>query len=554
MVPDYSCQKNSDELKLENIIDAEKIQSLIDNFYTLTEMPISIIDLEGKLLVEIGWQDICTHFHRVHSQTRKQCMENELQLSKDASERIFTLYKCKNNMWNIAAPILVDDVHLGSIFMGQFFFEGENIDCELFLSQVHKYGFDKEEYMTELKQMPRFSKKKVFQAMHFYMELARVIAEQGRNNIRLSQALEEHRQVVDDLKTERDKLSGLLNSTTKVMDSAAIWINTLDKNGNVVLWNKAAENISGYTAEEVIGHARIWEWLYPVPDYRAEILEKVQEIIEKGRKAENFETQIRTKDGLRRTISWYSNNLVKDGEIIGSIALGSDITGRRSAEQQLRSSHEKLEVLSKKILQGQEEDRSRLARELHDEVGQALTAVKLDLQMLDEELSGQGHPCHKRLMESVDLVDETIERVRRQSSSLRPPALDDIGLAAAVQSMAKGFGNRSKINTRVTTENLTTRFSKDMETALFRCIQEALTNVARHAKALNVNVALSQEPQRVSVTIKDDGIGFEPEKLKTTPEYIGLTGMKERVNLLQGTLEIDSKHKQGTCIYISIPL
>lgn len=360
--------------------------------------------------------------------------------------------------------------------------------------------------------------------------------------------------LVDDLTAERDKLSELLNYKTKVLDSAAIWINTLDKNGNVVLWNKAAEYISGYTAKEVIGHARIWEWLYPDPDYRAEIREKVQDIIEGGRKVKDFETQIRTKDGLRRNISWHSNTLLHDGKIIGSIALGSDITGRGSAEQQLRSSHAKLEALSKKILQGQEEDRSRLARELHDEVGQALTAVKLDLQMLDEELSRQGHSCHKRLMESVELVDETIERVRRQSSSLRPPALDDMGLAAAVRSMAKGFGNRTKINARVTTENLTARFSRDMETALFRCIQEALTNVARHAKALNVNVALRQEPQRVSVTIEDDGIGFEPEKLKTTPEYIGLTGMKERVNLLQGTLEIDSKHGQGTCIYISIPL
>ena len=231
-----------------------------------------------------------------------------------------------------------------------------------------------------------------------------------------------------------------------------------------------------------------------------------------------------------------------------------DITERKLTEQQLKLSYARMETLSKRILRGQEEDRARLARELHDEVGQALTVVKLDLQMLNDELAAQGYHCQKKLLESVDLVDTTLERVRRQSVSLRPPALDDMGLIAAVKSMARGFGNRTKINTAVTADGFSTRLSQDLETALFRCVQEALTNVARHARAKKVDVVLNQDAERVTVQIKDDGIGFKPKEIHFSLDHIGLTGMQERVELLQGELRIESKPNQGTQIYITIPL
>ncbi len=231
-----------------------------------------------------------------------------------------------------------------------------------------------------------------------------------------------------------------------------------------------------------------------------------------------------------------------------------DVSELKITEQQLKSSYSKMEALSKRILRSQEEDRSRLARELHDEVGQALTAVKLDLQMLDDELSRQGYTYQKKLSQSVDLVDATLERVRRQSGSLRPPALDDMGLIAAVQSMAKGFGNRTKINASVKAEGFTERLSRELETALFRCVQEALTNIARHARAQRVTVDLKQDQQEVSVVIKDDGIGFRPEEVKASMDHIGLIGMKERVGLLQGKIVIDSHPGGGTAIYIAIPM
>ncbi|MEM2934572.1 MAG: PAS domain S-box protein [Methanocellales archaeon] len=156
--------------------------------------------------------------------------------------------------------------------------------------------------------------------------------------------------VIKDI-TERKKLerelSSLLRFQNEMLDTAVIWIDTLDTQGNVTFWNKAAECISGYSREEVRGHGKIWEWLYPDPDYRARILEKAMAIIQRGEKVENFETVIRTKKGEKRVISWHSNNLLDEtGKIVGSIALGADITERKLAEEEIKRSRDMLAAIN----------------------------------------------------------------------------------------------------------------------------------------------------------------------------------------------------------------
>lgn len=149
----------------------------------------------------------------------------------------------------------------------------------------------------------------------------------------LFREITKYKQIQEELQKDRNKLATLLE---EIFDTATIWIDLLDVDGNITFWNQAAEQISGYKAEEVIGHAKIWEWLYPNPEYRAEIFETVQNIIHKGRRVENFETRIRRKDGQYRTILWHSNNLMENGKIMGSIGLGADITERKQAEEDLK--------------------------------------------------------------------------------------------------------------------------------------------------------------------------------------------------------------------------
>lgn len=240
------------------------------------------------------------------------------------------------------------------------------------------------------------------------------------------------------------------------------------------------------------------------------------------------------------------------GKLIAIEGISRDITDRILSEKKLKTSHAQIEALSNRILNAMEDERARLARELHDELGQALTAVKLDLQLLGDKLE-ISNDRRDRLQQTIDLVDYTINLVRRQSVSLRPPALDDMGLLPAIREMVRGFMKRTGINTVIEENGFSRRMSRHVETALYRCVQESLTNVTRHAEAQKVVVEFKQEKNSLWLNIIDDGIGFEPERQKISADSIGLTGMHERIKLLGGEFEIDSSPGEGTRIMIRLP-
>ena len=180
-----------DNLSLSDLIDTQAIQFMMNDFYRVATVPMSIIDLKGEVLVGVGWQDICTTFHRVHPETRRYCMESDLRLSAGIPAGEFRLYKCLNNMWDIATPIFVGGHHMGNVFSGQFFFDDETIDYDIFRSQAHKYGFDEKGYLDALEGVPRLSRRKVDSGMSFFIRIAEMIASMSYTNVKLSQSLAE---------------------------------------------------------------------------------------------------------------------------------------------------------------------------------------------------------------------------------------------------------------------------------------------------------------------------------------------------------------------------
>ena len=240
------------------------------------------------------------------------------------------------------------------------------------------------------------------------------------------------------------------------------------------------------------------------------------------------------------------------GTLVAVEGIARDVTERVINEQKLKTSHAQIEALSKRILEAMEDERARLARELHDELGQALTAVKLDLQLLQDTLKLEESDDYT-IKQSINLVDYTIDIVRRQSVSLRPPVLDDMGLIPALENMIKGFNKRTGIYMGLTSNSLPSRLPGHLETALYRCIQESITNIARHAKAENALVKIKNNDRKIFVSVTDDGIGFEPDKLIVSSEHIGLTGMQERVRLLGGRIKIQSAPAKGTKVFIIVP-
>ncbi|MGC9358690.1 MAG: PocR ligand-binding domain-containing protein, partial [Anaerolineae bacterium] len=171
----------SHESELSDIINAEAIQALMDDFYALTDIGIAIVDMEGGVLVATGWQDICTKFHRVHPETCRHCIESDTLLSSGVKPGTYRLYRCKNRMWDMATPIIVGSRHVGNLFLGQFFFADEEVDREVFRQQARRYGFDEEAYLAALDRVPRWSRERVETVFRFYTRFATMISQLGHS-------------------------------------------------------------------------------------------------------------------------------------------------------------------------------------------------------------------------------------------------------------------------------------------------------------------------------------------------------------------------------------
>jgi len=223
-------------------------------------------------------------------------------------------------------------------------------------------------------------------------------------------------------------------------------------------------------------------------------------------------------------------------------------------ERELDEKREQLQALSRRLLAAQEAERRALARELHDDFGQFLTAVRLNLEAMRRAISGEGA---RQLADSITLVDQAIDRVRGLALDLRPAMLDDLGLVAALRWLLKRQSERAGFEGRLWVERLGAQVPPAVATCSFRLVQEALTNVARHAGARNVDIELSTTDGELRIVVRDDGSGFNlpaARQLAARGVSLGLLSMQERVTLAGGRLEIESAIGDGTAVDARIPL
>ncbi|HVQ28367.1 MAG TPA: PAS domain-containing protein [Vicinamibacteria bacterium] len=235
-----------------------------------------------------------------------------------------------------------------------------------------------------------------------------------------------------------------------------------------------------------------------------------------------------------------------------------DITESRKASDELRRSREQLQDLSAHIEWVREQERAAISREIHDELGQALTALKMDLGWLGRRLTSDPTPPPRaRLLERIatmsQIVDGTIQRVRRISSELRPGLLDDLGLTAAIEWQAREFESRAGVRCEFRSEVSEDWLDRELATAMFRILQETLTNVARHANASRVEVELTQHADRLMLAVRDDGDGI-PAEGPGRAHSMGLMGMKERARRLGGLLTVSGRPGRGTEVVVAVPL
>jgi signal transduction histidine kinase len=213
-------------------------------------------------------------------------------------------------------------------------------------------------------------------------------------------------------------------------------------------------------------------------------------------------------------------------------------------------SHRVAQDALRRVVSAQEAERRRLARELHDETGQALTSILLGLRAV-EDAEGELE-LREAIGEVRDLVRSTLRDVRRLAVELRPTALDDFGLVPALERLTDSFAEQTGISVDFQASLTSGRLPTEIETALYRIVQESLTNIVKHARAGSVSVVLTRKEDAVSVVVEDDGVGFEPGRPRDGG--IGLLGMQERVALLGGRLAIESRPGAGTTFVAEVPL
>jgi len=316
--------------------------------------------------------------------------------------------------------------------------------------------------------------------------------------------------------------------------------------------NRRGEEINGYKPSEIIG--KDFQLLVPPEDFpRAKDLFLT---ILHG-KVESFEGRFCAKDGTIRLLSVNAVPLYEGETVIGMFNIGRDITDQRNAEKALQESEKQLRYLSSQLLTAQETERKRISRELHDELGGALTAIKLRLSIVEKGLK-KGQMTIREECESISqYVEQVIEEVRRFSRDLTPSILEDAGLSVAIRWLISNLNKTYNVDLTMDVMDIDNFFSQDAQITIYRILQEALTNIGKHARAKNVSVMIKKHDDKVSFSVEDDGIGFNMPRVATgnpSEKGLGLTIMAERAQMLGGSLELWSEEGKGTRISFWIPL
>ena len=357
--------------------------------------------------------------------------------------------------------------------------------------------------------------------------------------------------------TERQHAEDLLAHSEarlrSILDSAMDAIITIDQSQHVVLFNAAAEAVFECPRDQAIGAPLAWF----IPErFRASHAVLVQQFGETGNASRRMGSQ-RIVMGLRRNGEEFPldasiSNVSQNGEKFYTVIL-RDVTERVRSEQALHRSKEELRELASAANSVREQEKSRIARELHDELAQALTALKMDVSWVRERLSGEQGAITEKLNAMQHMLDSTVAATRRISADLRPLMLDDLGLVPAAEWLVQNFRQRTGIACEFALGVPELELRDPHATAVFRILQESLTNIARHAHASLVEVTIDVEDSIVVLMVRDNGHGFEPDSSRKPNSY-GLMGLRERAYLLGGDVRIDSGEGRGTTIEVRIPL
>ncbi len=391
--------------------------------------------------------------------------------------------------------------------------------------------------------------------MEFPMELS-LAAWKGKTDLFFTLIIRD----ITERRRAEEELERLNRHHHLVLNSAGEGIYGTDREGRTTFINPAAAKMLGWEVEELIGrpiHDLVRRHSYadglPSPCEASELLAGFAD----GRLVHADRDVFWRKDGTKFSVEFVSTPIRERGEVVGLVVVFKDTTERIRAEEQLQESFTRLRTLSRRMEGIREEERARIARELHDELGVGLTCLKIDLSRLgnlvgDKLPNRERDAADERIQSMKEQVDATIASVQRIVAELRPGVLDDLGLVAAIEWQCRDFQRRTGIACRCSFSHEDLQLEPEQATAVFRICQEALTNVARHAGATSVVVDLEEHEGIIRLEVRDNGRGISEDRL-SHPQSFGLQGMRERAGLLGGDLMIEPGSEGGTRIAVRLP-
>lgn len=345
----------------------------------------------------------------------------------------------------------------------------------------------------------------------------------------------------------KEKIEKEKNFSNTLINSLPGILYLFDSNGRFMRWNKNFETTSEYSANE-ISEMHPTQF-FDTDEEKAYIVSRITEVFTKG--VSDAEASFFTKSG-KKIPFYFTGTLIMLDEGPCLIGMGIDISEKVKAEQDVKNSYDQLRALASHLQDIREEERTAIAREIHDELGQQLTGLKMDVAWLNKKIGKNDDDITQKISSTLQLIDETVKTVRRIATELRPSILDDLGLVAAIEWHSNEFEKRFGIETTFTTELSALNLEAEVSTALFRIYQESLTNVLRHAEATKVYSSLFIKEDNLILEITDNGRGFDTSTLGNE-KTLGILGMRERTIIIGGSYEIKSSPGSGTSITVSVP-
>ena|GEM_PF-1737165 len=562
-------------LELSDIIDVSAVRALMEDFYKVSGIGSAILDISGNVLIGIGWQDICTKFHRINPQMSQNCIESDTALSQGVELGTFKFYRCRNNMWDVVTPIMVGDRHVGNLFTGQFFFEDEEINLDMFRAQASSHGLDEAAYLAALERVPRFSRDRINSAMSFFMKLAQTISQLSYSSIKLARS------------------AAMLTSSSERLDLAL-------SGGDLGLWDwevplgKITRDerwcaMLGYSLAELELDPMPWQTLVH-PDDLAQVHAALEQHLSGETPAYEAEYRMRHKDGHW---VWILNR----GKVVERNAVGAplravgthmDITERKLIEQQLQDHQEHLE---------------ELVKQRTNELSVALEEAKLAERAKDSFLANVSHELRTPLNAVIGLADlvrrtsqdakqrEYLDKITDAGNTLAHiinDLLDLSKIAAGRMELEFIYFSLHQLLQRCNSTmshkaaekglQLIERINDDVPDVLLgdphrleQILLNLLSNAIKFTKAGRVEIRVSMydcEQDRVCLNIKveDTGIGmraddieklfkpFSQTDVSMTRRYggtgLGLALCKQLAQMMGGDITVTSSEGSGTTFRI----